>query len=56
METKVIYNSIAILTLTLAIFFPKIILAQDANSTTKSEWTFLVEPYLLFPNMSGTVA
>lgn len=55
MNTKVIYNSIAILTLTLATFCPNIILAQDVNSTTKSEWTYIVEPYLLFPNMSGTV-
>jgi hypothetical protein len=55
MKIKVFYNSIAILTLTLATFCPKIVLAQDANSSAKSEWNYLVEPYLLFPNMSGTV-
>ena len=55
MKTKINYNIIAILILTFATFSPNIIWAQDANPTTKSDWTYLVEPYLLFPNMSGTV-
>lgn len=30
--------------------------AQDTRTATaKSEWKFLVEPYMMFPNMSGTV-
>lgn len=32
-------------------------ISQDAGviKSTKREWKFLVEPYLMFPNMSGTV-
>ena len=32
-------------------------MAQETEATTprKSKWNFLVEPYMLFPNMSGTV-
>lgn len=29
--------------------------AQEATPTTKSDWNYLIEPYLLFPNMRGTV-
>lgn len=33
------------------------VMAQDSSSvaTPKSEWNFLVEPYMLFPNMTGSV-
>jgi hypothetical protein len=33
------------------------VMAQEteATATPKSEWDFLVEPYMLFPNMNGTV-
>lgn len=33
------------------------VMAQDSGTVAppKSEWNFLVEPYMLFPNMSGTV-
>ena len=33
------------------------VMAQENQAATspKSEWKFLVEPYMLFPNMSGTV-
>lgn len=55
MKTKVNYNILAILTLTLATFCPKIILAQDIKPAAKSEWSYFVEPYLLLPNMTGTV-
>jgi hypothetical protein len=55
MKTKFNCTLIAILTLTLVAFSMTDALAQDANPTPKSEWTYLVEPYLLFPNMSGTV-
>lgn len=33
------------------------LIAQESNTNepTKNNWTFLVEPYILFPNMNGTV-
>ena len=30
-------------------------LAQNTKPDKKSEWTYIVEPYLVFPNMNGTV-
>lgn len=55
---KIKFNCIlvAILTLTFVVFSVTDALAQDAKSTQKKEWSYLVEPYLLFPNMSGTVS
>ena len=55
MKTKLNSNLVAILTLTLFTYSYTDILAQDVKPTVKSEWSYLVEPYLLFPNMSGNV-
>lgn len=55
MKTKFNYNLVSILTLICAAFSITDALAQDAKTIVKSEWSYFVEPYLLFPNMSGTV-
>lgn len=55
MKTKFDYTLVSILTLTLVAFSLTDALAQDVKPTVKSEWSYFVEPYLLFPNMSGTV-
>ncbi|MCI4442224.1 MAG: hypothetical protein JHC39_01855 [Lentimicrobium sp.] len=55
MKTKVNYSFLAILALSFCSLFFTQVFAQDTNPTSKSEWNYLVEPYLLFPNMSGTV-
>lgn len=55
MKTRFNYNLISILTLILVAFSLTNVLAQDTKPATKSEWSYLVQPYLLFPNMSGTV-
>ncbi len=55
MKTKFDYTLISILTLILIAFSLTNALAQDTKPATKSEWSYLVEPYLLFPNMSGTI-
>jgi hypothetical protein len=55
MKTRFNYNLISILTLILVAFSLTNALAQDTKPATKSEWSYLVEPYLLFPNMGGTV-
>jgi hypothetical protein len=55
MKTKFKSSLVAILILLLVVFSLTDAFAQDAKTTAKSEWTYLVEPYLLFPNMSGTV-
>lgn len=55
MKTKFNYNLITILTLFLVAFSMTNVLAQDTKLTAKSKWSYFVEPYLLFPNMSGTV-
>ena len=55
MKTKFNYTLVAILTLTLVVFSRTDAFAQDAKTSTKSEWSYLVEPYVLFPNMNGTV-
>ena len=49
------YNLAPMMTLFLVVFSLTNTLAQDTKTTTKSEWSYLVEPYLLFPNMNGTV-
>ena len=56
MKTKFNFTLCSILTLTLVVFSVTDAFAQDAKPTPKSEWSYLVEPYLLFPNMSGTVS
>lgn len=55
MKTKFNYNLVSILTLICAAFTVTDVLAQDLAPTAKSEWSYLVEPYLLLPNMNGTV-
>lgn len=55
MKTKLNCTLVSILMLTLVVFSLTDALAQDAKPTVKSEWSYLVEPYLLFPNMRGTV-
>lgn len=54
MKTKFNYSLVAIFTLSLTAFSFTDSLAQDTAPIVKSEWSYLVEPYLLFPNMSGT--
>lgn len=54
MKTKFNFNLVLVSVLILVAFL-QTTLAQDAKPVTKSEWSYLVEPYLLFPNMSGTV-
>jgi hypothetical protein len=55
MKTK--FNSclVVILTLTFTAFSFTESFAQDTKPATKSEWSYFVEPYLLFPNMTGKV-
>lgn len=55
MKTKFNYPLVAILALILVAFSLTDAIAQDAKPSPKSEWSYLVEPYLLFPNMNGTV-
>jgi hypothetical protein len=55
MKTKFNYKLAAFLMLNFITFSFSVAFAQDVKPTTKSEWSYLVEPYLLFPNMSGTV-
>lgn len=55
MITKFNFNLVLVSALILVTFIQTDALAQDTQPATKSEWTYLVEPYLLFPNMSGTV-
>jgi hypothetical protein len=55
MKTKLNYSLVAILTLTIGSFSLTNAVAQDVKPTVKSEWSYFVEPYILFPNMSGTV-
>lgn len=55
MKTEFNYTLVLILTLILVAFSLTDALAQEAKPTVKNEWSYLVEPYLLFPNMSGTV-
>jgi hypothetical protein len=55
MKTKLNYHLVAILTLTIITFSLTNSFAQDVKPAAKSEWKFLVEPYLMFPNMNGTV-
>ncbi|MBA4319269.1 MAG: hypothetical protein C0412_12785 [Flavobacterium sp.] len=55
MKTKINYKFAAFLMLNFLTFSFSVAFAQDAKTSTKSEWSYLVEPYLLFPNMSGTV-
>jgi hypothetical protein len=45
------------LTVLLAIANPSVVSAQGSkpNEQPKSKWSFLVEPYLMIPNMSGNV-
>lgn len=51
MNMRINYNFITVLIL----LFSTQGFAQEANPTTKSDWNYLFEPYLLFPNMRGTV-
>jgi len=55
MKTKFNFCLVVILTLTFTTFSFTDAFAQDSAPTAKSEWSYLVEPYLLFPNMSGTI-
>jgi hypothetical protein len=55
MKTKFNCTLVAILTLIFVAFSLTDAIAQDAKPTAKNEWSYLVEPYLLFPNMGGTV-
>lgn len=55
MKTKFNCNLAPIITLFLVAFSLTNTFAQDRKPATKSEWSYFVEPYLLFPNMSGTV-
>lgn len=55
MKTKFNSKLVSISALMIVIFSMVDVVAQDATATTKSKWTYLVEPYLLFPNMSGKV-
>lgn len=55
MKTKFNYNLVAILSLTFTAFSLTNAFAQDVQPAVKSEWSYLVEPYGLFPNMKGSV-
>jgi hypothetical protein len=54
-KTKCNYQLVVILIVTFAAFSFTNALAQDAKPAAKNGWSYLVEPYLLFPNMSGKV-
>jgi len=47
----------AIFALMLSILISGNVMAQDSGTVapSKNEWKFLVEPYMMFPNMSGSV-
>lgn len=55
MKTKYNWTLIAVSTLTFTAFSLTNVLAQEVKPTAKGEWSYLVEPYFLFPNMSGAV-
>lgn len=55
MKTKFNYRLEVFLGLTLTIFCLTGSFAQDATTKDDSKWSYYVEPYILFPNMSGTV-
>ena len=56
MKIKPFFNPVFI-ALLLSICISINVKAQESEATTspKSEWNFLIEPYMLFPNMSGSV-
>jgi hypothetical protein len=51
------FSKLVFFTLMLSILFSENVMSQDNTiaTPTKSKWKFLVEPYLMFPNMSGNV-
>jgi len=55
MKTNFNYNLFPVLAVILAAFSLTTAFAQETKPTTKNEWSYFVEPYLLFPNMSGKV-
>lgn len=52
-----IFLKITIVGILLTILSLGNLIAQESKTVepTKSKWTFLVEPYIMFPNMNGTV-
>lgn len=55
MKSKFNCNLPPIITLFLVAFTLTNALAQDTKPATKSEWSFLVEPYMMFPSMNGSI-
>jgi hypothetical protein len=57
MNTKNPFFKIVFLEFLLLILFSGNAIAQDSGTVVpeKNKWTFLIEPYMMFPNMSGTV-
>ena len=51
------FSKTAFLIVVLSILNSGNVLAQDSTSATapQSDWSFLVEPYMMFPNMSGSI-
>jgi hypothetical protein len=56
MNTTKKHIKLAFYAFMLSILVSENLLAQNnANETQKNKWSFLVEPYMMFPNMNGSV-